>query len=90
MKSTTQSMHLRTCDVIVFCSQNGVQFFLDRLSQLGKDVRELAGVQIAVVGSKTAQSLREYQLRADILPTDFRCRVTRRRAGSCMRRANGS
>jgi uroporphyrinogen III methyltransferase/synthase len=63
---------LGSCDVIVFCSQNGVRFFLKRLAELGKDARELAGVQIAVVGSKTAESLGEFYLNADIVPPDFR------------------
>jgi uroporphyrinogen III methyltransferase/synthase len=49
-----------------------VQYFLDRLAELGTDVRELAGLQIAAVGRKTAESLGEYHLRADIVPPDFR------------------
>lgn len=60
------------CDVVVFCSRNGVQHFLDRLLQRRKDVRSLAGVQIAAVGSKTAAALAEYHLRADLIPNDFR------------------
>jgi uroporphyrinogen III methyltransferase/synthase len=59
-------------DVIVFCSQNGVRYFLSRLIESGKDVRALAEVQIAAVGSKTAQTLNEFHLQADIVPPDFR------------------
>jgi uroporphyrinogen III methyltransferase/synthase len=58
--------------VIVFCSRNGVQYFLDRLLELGKDARALSGVQIAAVGSKTAGAIAEYHLNADIVPGDFR------------------
>lgn len=63
---------LSSYQVIVFCSRNGVQYFLDRLLALGKDARTLAGVQIAAVGSKTAAALSEYHLNADIIPDDFR------------------
>ncbi|TWU54681.1 Uroporphyrinogen-III C-methyltransferase [Rubripirellula tenax] len=59
-------------DYVVFCSHNGVQFFLDRMIQLGLDLRALAGIRIAVAGAKTASSLADYHLIADIVPTDFR------------------
>ena len=68
-----QSIHsLADFDAIVFCSRNGVHYFLNRLTELGKDVRALAGIQIAAVGDKTADSLAEFHLRADIVPVDFR------------------
>ncbi len=68
-----QAIHsLADFDAIVFCSHNGVHYFLNRLTELGKDVRALAGIQIAAVGSKTADSLAEFHLRADIVPVDFR------------------
>lgn len=58
-------------DTLVFASRNGVRFFLDRLSTLGGDGRRLAGVQIAAVGSRTAEALQTYGLRADIVPERF-------------------
>lgn len=63
---------LGALDVIVFCSHNGVQFFLNRMLQLGKDMRALAHLRIAAVGSKTALRLSEFHLRADVVPADFR------------------
>jgi uroporphyrinogen III methyltransferase/synthase len=63
---------LRTDHAIVFCSDNGVQFFMNRLLELGKDIRELADIQIAAVGSKTALALNNFHLQADIVPPDFR------------------
>ncbi len=62
---------LETFDTIVFCSHNGVRNFLHRLFELGFDVRKLSGVQIAVVGSKTARTLGEFHLQADVVPPDF-------------------
>jgi uroporphyrinogen III methyltransferase/synthase len=38
---------------------------------LGKDVRTLAGVKIAVVGKKTAATLKKYHLQPDFIPPNF-------------------
>ncbi len=62
---------LASGDTLVFASRNGVRYFLDRLSTLGGDARRLAGVQIAAVGSRTAEALQAYGLRADIVPERF-------------------
>jgi uroporphyrinogen III methyltransferase/synthase len=61
-------------DVVAFSSRNGVRFFLDRLVETVGDVRRLAGVQIATVGSQTAIALSAYHLQADIIPDDFHAR----------------
>ena len=61
---------IESIDVLVFCSRNGVRYFLDRLFD-SKDVRCLASVSIAVVGAKTAEALRDYHLRANIVPPNF-------------------
>jgi uroporphyrinogen III methyltransferase/synthase len=63
---------LASYDMIVFCSHNGVKYFMDRLRSLGGDSRGLAGLQIATVGSKTAASLQPYGLTADFVPSDFK------------------
>ncbi len=73
-------------DVIIFCSHNGVRFFLDRMLQIERDVRRLSGVQIAAVGSKTADTLGEYHLCADLVPSDFRAESL---AGALEPDANG-
>lgn len=59
-------------DWLIFCSRNGVDSFLSRLFESGFDARALAGRKLAVVGSKTEQSLREFGLHADLIPKDFR------------------
>ena len=61
-------------DVIVFSSRNGVRFFLDRLMQIAGDIRILAKLRLAVVGSKTARALADYHLQADLVPNDFTAR----------------
>ena len=67
---------LQDYDCIVFCSENGVRHFLDRMLRMGLgDLRRLAGQLIACVGSKTAQVLREeYHLHADLVPQEFNAR----------------
>ena len=58
-------------DWLVLTSTNGVDYFFERLFAQGKDTRALAGVKIAVVGQKTAQSLQQRYLRSDFIPPDF-------------------
>ncbi|MBE9177446.1 uroporphyrinogen-III C-methyltransferase [Oculatella sp. LEGE 06141] len=56
---------------LVLTSTNGVDYFFDRLASSGKDARDLAGVKIAVVGQKTAASLRQRGLQPDFIPPNF-------------------
>ncbi|HIK26415.1 MAG: uroporphyrinogen-III C-methyltransferase [Thermosynechococcus sp. Uc] len=62
---------LDTFDWLVLTSHNAVTFFMERLQHHGKDSRALAGLKIAVVGSKTAQTLSSYGLMADFMPSEF-------------------
>lgn len=62
---------LSTFDWLILTSSNGVDAFFERLTVAGLDVRALAGVKIAVVGKKTAGSLREYRLNPDFVPPNF-------------------
>ena len=58
-------------DWLILTSANAVQSFLDRLLTQGKDLRALAGLQLAVVGSKTAAVLEQRGLRPDVIPPEF-------------------
>ncbi|MDJ0707553.1 MAG: uroporphyrinogen-III C-methyltransferase [Leptolyngbyaceae cyanobacterium MO_188.B28] len=62
---------LPTFDWLILTSANAVNFFLDRLLSQGKDIRALADVQIAVVGKKTAQVLKQRGLIPDFIPPNF-------------------
>jgi uroporphyrinogen III methyltransferase/synthase len=57
---------------LVFTSVNGVDFFLRRLRQIGRDVRALGPVKLAVIGPATADALREYHLEPDLIPPEYR------------------
>ncbi len=63
---------LARCQWLVFTSANGVHFFLRRLRQIGRDVRALGPVKLAVIGPATADALREYHLEPDLIPPEYR------------------
>ena len=56
-------------DWLIWTSVNGVETFFDRLKMVGKDMRTLGRVKLAVVGSATARKLAEYHLKPDLMPT---------------------
>ncbi len=58
-------------DWLILTSTNGVEYFFERLIAQGKDARALAGVKVAVVGQKTADSLKQRGIQPDHLPPDF-------------------
>ncbi len=63
---------LESFDWVVFTSVNGVKYFFERLFVAGKDVRALAGAKLAAIGQATAQGLKNYGLRVDLLPKEYR------------------
>lgn len=54
-------------DYVVFSSRNGVQYFMQRFLDVVGDLRDLAWTKIAVVGSRTADMLASYHIRADVV-----------------------
>lgn len=63
--------HVSDFNWLILTSTNAVDYFFERLGTQGKDARALAGVKIAVVGEKTAQSLKQWSLQPDFIPPDF-------------------
>ncbi|GAC1467310.1 MAG: uroporphyrinogen-III C-methyltransferase [Isosphaeraceae bacterium] len=59
-------------DWLVFTSTNGVRYFLERLETRGRDLRALGHLQLAAIGSTTAEALARYHLKADLVPDEFR------------------
>ncbi len=53
---------------IVFTSVNAVKATWEKLSEFGLDARALAGVRVAAVGEKTAQTVRELGIFPELLP----------------------
>ncbi len=58
-------------DTLVFTSVMGVRSWCDWLLEQGKDMRALAGMKIAVIGSATGSALRKYGLQADFMPSEY-------------------
>jgi uroporphyrinogen III methyltransferase/synthase len=58
-------------DWLIFTSVNGVKFFFQRLRERECDIRELKGVRVCAVGSKTASAINEYGIRVDLVPEQF-------------------
>lgn len=63
---------LDTYQWLTFTSVNGVAFFFKRLFELGRDVRALGHLKIAVIGPATEKKLAEFGLNTDILPEAYR------------------
>lgn len=53
---------------IVFTSVNAVKAVWEKLNEFGLDARALAGVRVAAVGAKTAQSVRDLGITPELLP----------------------
>lgn len=63
---------VRNYDWLVFTSVNGVTKFFERLTQSGKDVRELYGLKIAAIGEATAGEIKKKGIRVELLPVEYR------------------
>ncbi len=59
-------------DWIIFTSANGVRFVLDRLSALGRDVRDLRGPRVCAIGPKTAEALEALKIKVSFVPREYR------------------
>ena len=58
-------------DTFVFTSAEGVRSYCEWLLEEGLDMRALAGISIACIGSATAAALRDYGLTADFIPSVY-------------------
>lgn len=58
-------------DWLLFTSKNGVHAFFSQLEGSDLDVRSLGGSRIAAIGSKTAEALKTYGIRADFIPSQY-------------------
>jgi uroporphyrinogen III methyltransferase / synthase len=56
---------------LIFTSANGVRFFFRRLFERDKDIRELQGIRVCAIGSKTAASIRKLGIKVDLTPESF-------------------
>ncbi len=59
-------------DWIVFTSVNGVDYFFRRLFENGLDIRALGHIKTATIGPATADRLKTWGLKSDIVPESYR------------------
>ncbi len=59
-------------DWLVFSSSNAVEIFMDILFKQKKDLRHLGKVKTACVGEATAKALKNFGIRADLVPGDYK------------------
>jgi uroporphyrinogen III methyltransferase/synthase len=57
---------------IVFTSANGVRYFLKRFFERGNDIRDLKGIRLCAIGSKTASEVMKSGMKLDLVPEEFR------------------
>jgi uroporphyrinogen III methyltransferase/synthase len=56
---------------LIFTSVNGVKFFFQRLMDRDRDIRDLKGVKICAVGSKTESAIKKFGIKVDLIPKKF-------------------
>ena len=59
-------------DWLVLTSGNAVRYFFHRLEALGLDARALAQCRVCAVGPKTADEVRSFGIKPDLVPTDYK------------------
>lgn len=63
---------IETYHWLIFTSRNGVKYFFQRFFEKERDVRDLKGIKICAIGTKTADEIRKYGLRIDLIPEEFK------------------
>jgi uroporphyrinogen III methyltransferase / synthase len=63
---------VETYDWLIFTSRNGAKYFFRRYFDKDRDIRDLKGIKICAIGSKTAGGVRSYGLKIDLIPEEFR------------------
>jgi uroporphyrinogen III methyltransferase/synthase len=56
---------------LILTSANGVKFFFRRLFEKEKDIRDLKGIKICAVGTKTADAINKFGIKVDLVPEEF-------------------
>jgi uroporphyrinogen III methyltransferase/synthase len=62
---------IETYHWLIFTSRNGVKYFFNRFFEKDRDIRDLKGIKICAVGSKTAQEVKKYGLKVNLIPDEF-------------------
>jgi len=63
--------NLSSYNWLVVTSGNAFRYFLARLLDSGMDIRDLRGMKVCAIGSKTAGTIRQLGVRVDLVPDEF-------------------
>lgn len=63
---------IKAYDWLIFTSRNGVKYFFKRFFEKDRDIRDLSGIKICVIGTNTAKEVKKYGLKVDLVPDEFR------------------
>lgn len=63
--------HIETYDWLVFTSGNAVSYFFSRFFEKERDIRDLKGLKVCAVGSKTAARIRTFGIKTDLFPEQY-------------------
>ena len=61
--------HLYGYDWLIFTSTNGVDFFLQRLTNRGLKIDDLDEIKVCAIGRRTAEKLHEAHVHVDVVPS---------------------
>lgn len=64
--------NLADYDWLLLTSGNAVRTLFRRLETLGLDARALGGCRVCALGPKTAEAMRMFGIRADLIPSDYK------------------
>ncbi|MEN6463782.1 MAG: uroporphyrinogen-III C-methyltransferase [Syntrophaceae bacterium] len=56
---------------LIFTSANGVRFFLRRLREKGRDIRDLKNIRICSIGPATAAMLKKMGIHVEMVPNEY-------------------
>lgn len=59
-------------DWLIFTSVNGVEFFLRRMAELGREANELDELRVCAIGDATAAHLANAHVHVDLVPAQFK------------------
>ncbi len=62
---------VETYNWLIFTSANGIKYFMKRFIECDKDIRDLKGIRICAIGTKTAAEIKKYAIKVDLMPDEF-------------------
>ena len=64
--------HIEGYHWLIFTSRNGVKYFFKRFFAKNRDIRDLQGIRICAIGTRTSHEVKNFGLKVDLVPEAFR------------------